>query len=74
MLRFNAALALATCTLASGPNYKTLLATMTSAVVTTVDLDKMNMIAKSVLMTSGFFVERNTSIRLAVHGNPTTGY
>merc|ERR1712062_537664 len=42
--------------------------------ITTVFLDEYNQLQLAVLIAAGFFVERDDSLRLALIGNPTTGY
>ena len=43
-------------------------------IITTVFLDELNKFQHAVLKSTGFFVERDDSLRLALIGNPTTGY
>ena len=42
--------------------------------ITTIFLDEYNQLQLAVLIAAGFFVERDDSLRLALIGNPTTGY
>ena len=69
MLRFSAALS---CVFAATCSASQVLSE--EDLVSTVFLDELNMLQHSVLKSTGFFVEKEKSLRLAVAGNPTTGY
>ena len=69
MLRFSTALY---CALATTCTASEVLSD--EDLVPTVFLDELNMLQHSILKSTGFFVEKKSSLRLAVSGNPTTGY